>query len=377
MSNLAETAAWEAGIYCIETTDPVEGGADGISNRQAKQLASRTTYLKAQVESAQGAIGTHAAASDPHPQYAPKDSPTFTGNPKAPTPATNDNSTSLATTAHVKARIDALVNGAGPAFDTLQELAAALGNDANFAATVAAALALKAPLASPALTGNPTAPTPAQFDNDTSLATSEFVQRALGNFRGTVVLNAATALTAADAGKVISVNIGGFAITLPAGATLTPGACFLILATAACTVQRAGTDAIYTGAGSSTVTTVSLGIGDSVFLVWNGGSWVLQGGSAQLPFAGVFRALLAPNGNQQFPPGSYLQWGSVSNPAAGQSVTFPSAFIGVARVVVGTNANIGDSVNYKTAGVTLAGFTIDKTGSSAGSPSMFWIAAGY
>lgn len=47
--------------------------------------------------------------------------------------------------------------------------------------TVNAALALKAPLASPAFTGNPTAPTPAVADNDTSLATTEFVKRAIDN----------------------------------------------------------------------------------------------------------------------------------------------------------------------------------------------------
>jgi hypothetical protein len=45
MANLAETSTWESGIYQIETTDPVVGGADGISNVQAKQLGNRTKYL--------------------------------------------------------------------------------------------------------------------------------------------------------------------------------------------------------------------------------------------------------------------------------------------------------------------------------------------
>lgn len=44
----------------------------------------------------------HTSAADPHPQYAPKASPVFTGSPKAPTPAQADNSTLLATTAYVK-----------------------------------------------------------------------------------------------------------------------------------------------------------------------------------------------------------------------------------------------------------------------------------
>ena len=52
MANLAESAAWESGIYQIETTDDVLGGADGISNLQAKQLANRTLYLKGALDSA-------------------------------------------------------------------------------------------------------------------------------------------------------------------------------------------------------------------------------------------------------------------------------------------------------------------------------------
>lgn len=50
MANLPETPQWEDGIYQIEVSDPVLGGPDGISNRQGKQLASRTLYLKQQVE---------------------------------------------------------------------------------------------------------------------------------------------------------------------------------------------------------------------------------------------------------------------------------------------------------------------------------------
>lgn len=50
MANLPESASFEAGIYQLETTDPVQGGVDGISNQQAKQLANRTKWLKDQVD---------------------------------------------------------------------------------------------------------------------------------------------------------------------------------------------------------------------------------------------------------------------------------------------------------------------------------------
>lgn len=49
MANLNEQTRWEEGIYQIEESDPVVGGPDGISNKQAKQLANRTQYLKAEV----------------------------------------------------------------------------------------------------------------------------------------------------------------------------------------------------------------------------------------------------------------------------------------------------------------------------------------
>ena len=48
MANLPESASWADGIYQIETTDPVMGGVNGISNAQAKQLANRTKWLKEQ-----------------------------------------------------------------------------------------------------------------------------------------------------------------------------------------------------------------------------------------------------------------------------------------------------------------------------------------
>lgn len=88
-------------------------------------------------------MARHLAAADPHTQYAPKASPAFTGTPKAPTAAAGNNSTQLANTAFVQAAIAALVASSPAALDTLNELAAALGNDPNFTATMTNALAGK------------------------------------------------------------------------------------------------------------------------------------------------------------------------------------------------------------------------------------------
>jgi phage-related tail fiber protein len=88
-------------------------------------------------------MAKHLAAADPHTQYAPKASPTFIGTPKAPTAAAGNNSMQLANTAFVQAAIAALVASSPAALDTLNELAAALGNDPNFATTMTNALAGK------------------------------------------------------------------------------------------------------------------------------------------------------------------------------------------------------------------------------------------
>ncbi|MDT8706385.1 phage tail protein [Klebsiella pneumoniae] len=143
MANLPETPQWEDGIYQIEVSDPVLGGPDGITNRPLKQLASRTAYLKQQVEKGGSDLAEHIAAADPHTQYATKASPTFTGTPTAPTPAANDNSKKLVTTEFVARAIAALAGTAPETLDTLKELADALGNDPNFATTVLNKLAEK------------------------------------------------------------------------------------------------------------------------------------------------------------------------------------------------------------------------------------------
>ncbi|WP_227897912.1 phage tail protein [Escherichia coli] len=129
-------------------------------------------------------MAKHLAAPDPHSQYAQKESPTFTGTPKAPTPAAGNNTTQVATTAFVQAALTALINGAPATLDTLKELAAAINNDPKFSTTINNALALKAPLSSPALTGTPTAPTAAQSVNNTQIATTAFVKSAIAAMVG-------------------------------------------------------------------------------------------------------------------------------------------------------------------------------------------------
>lgn len=148
MANLLEVSQWDAGIYQLETSDPVMGGANGVDNLQAKQLANRTLWLKNQVaglgNDKQAKDATLTALSgvvvsadkmlyatgvdtfgvtpltafirtlldDPTAQVAratlgaaPLDAPTFTGVPAAPTAADGVNTTQLATTAFVQSAV--------------------------------------------------------------------------------------------------------------------------------------------------------------------------------------------------------------------------------------------------------------------------------
>jgi hypothetical protein len=77
---------------------------------------------------------------------APLASPGLTGTPTAPTAAAATNTTQIATTAFVQAATAAVIDAAPGALDTLNELAAALGDEANFASSVTTALAGKQPL---------------------------------------------------------------------------------------------------------------------------------------------------------------------------------------------------------------------------------------
>ena len=153
--------------------------------------------------------------------YAPISSPELTGIPKAPTASLGTNSVQLATTAFVVAAINALVGGTPGALDTLKELADALGDDANFAADMANALALKAPLASPNFSGMPTAPTPGAGDASTALATTAFVTGAVA--AAVYPLATSAAISAAVAPLATSAALAAAIAPLASTAALNTG----------------------------------------------------------------------------------------------------------------------------------------------------------
>ncbi|EQA0973819.1 phage tail protein [Escherichia coli] len=106
------------------------------------QLSSATNSTSETLAATPKAV---KAVMDETNKKAPLNSPALTGTPTTPTARQGTNNTQIASTAFVMAAIDALVDSSPDALNTLNELAAALGNDPNFATTMTNALAGKQP----------------------------------------------------------------------------------------------------------------------------------------------------------------------------------------------------------------------------------------
>ncbi|EPU4332675.1 phage tail protein [Escherichia coli] len=106
------------------------------------QLSSATNSTSETLAATPKAV---KAVMDETNKKAPLNSPALTGTPTTPTARQGTNNTQIASTAFVMAAIAALVDSSPDALNTLNELAAALGNDPNFATTMTKALAGKQP----------------------------------------------------------------------------------------------------------------------------------------------------------------------------------------------------------------------------------------
>ena len=142
---------------------------------------------------------------------APLASPALTGTPTAPTATAGTNTTQIATTAFVTGAVADLIASAPGALNTLDELAAALGDDANFATTVTNSLAAKAPLASPTFTGTVTLPAAGIVFSDGTQAKAGVPS--ITTF-ATAISSSAT-LAAGEQDKFVPLT-GAVTITLPA-----------------------------------------------------------------------------------------------------------------------------------------------------------------
>lgn len=303
-------------------------------------------------------LAAHIAAADPHKQYAPKASPALTGTPTAPTATAGNNSTQLANTAFVQAALVAVIGGAPATLDTLKEIATAINNDPNFSATINNALALKAPLASPAMTGTPTAPTAAQTVNNTQIATTEFVKSAIA----ALVASSPAALDTLNELAAALGNDPNFATTV--------------------TNALAGKqplDSTLTDLSGKTVNGILqyLGLGEAAKR--NVGT-----GANQIPDMSLFASSnTATAAAQKFPSGLILQCGMLNSPPNASStygMTFPMTFSRVLAVVVTLNVTgASGQPTVSATNIHNTGFDITVSpGSVYGASSdAYYIAMGY
>lgn len=206
-----------------------------------------------------------------------------------------------------------------------------------------------------------------QFDNDDSVASTAFVQRALGNKSRTIGIPASTTLTPDSAGCVFIFNGNNVAAVLPLSSTVPSGAeiSFMSSNASGCSIARQGTDKLVNG-NSNFLTSMALAVGDTAtFVCSKNEGWYLRDGSLSLAYSARFGAALVTEGFQKLPSGKIEQWGQVYSDASGTAiVAFPIAFPTAAHFVVPLEINSG--AGYATAmQITPGSFRIN-----------FWNAAG-
>jgi len=185
-----------------------------------------------------------------------------------------------------------------------------------------------APINAPALI-NPTANTPPQFDSSPALATTEFVGRALGSFRGGTGISVSRALTGDDIGKRLELA-AGVTVTMPATASVPDGAAVLISAGPVSANSRvtvvAGDQLAMSNLSVSVPYTLAPG-GDFI-AIREANVWRCHFGSEILRTSPVFAAIFGSDANQMLPSGWIFKIGHAStNGSAGSvTVTFPVAF---------------------------------------------------
>ncbi|MCP1652618.1 phage tail-collar fiber domain-containing protein [Pseudomonas nitroreducens] len=354
-------------------------------------------------------------------EVAATDSPAFTGSPTAPTPVQGNQSTQLATTAYVRnltagnmnksvaggvdvtltadevgygmltftgaltANINVIVpnvyrqwvihNRTSGAFKLTIKTAAGNGwsvTQGRQRILVCNSVDVYSPeldYVDTALMGNPTAPTSVQFGNDNSIATTAFVQRALGSFAGVNSYSTSQTLSAADIGKIASFSLTANAtVTLPSPSSFPDGATLSVFnASQSFALTLAGTIA---GPGSETKAISGQGIKQFCKM---GSQWV--------SYSGAGLSQLTEAGYQRLASGLLIQWGSI-NPAANGTatitwpLTYPNACLHAYAVPRSADTNGANSAVFGLFTVGWGSVYVGK-GTGLGTNAVDWLTIGY
>jgi len=237
--------------------------APATSTAQAATLGQVNAAVAAAVVSFNGRTGavTLQLADVTTAGGAPNASPNLTGTPTAPTPAPTTNNTTLATTAYVTNAVAALQANSVTSFNARQGVVTLTTADITGAGG--------APIASPALTGTPSAPTAVAGTNTTQLATTQFVTGAITTLQTNSVTSFNGRMGAVTLSLTDVTNAGGAPLASPAfsglpnAPTAAPGTSTSQLATtafvqAAVTASVGGVSSFNTRTGAVTLTAADI-----------------------------------------------------------------------------------------------------------------------
>ena len=233
-----------------------------------------------------------------------------------------------------------------------------------------------AQLYSPAFTGTPSAPTFAINDVSTKIATTAFVQQALGSYTS---LGVGTWLTPSYANSTILLYGSASSNRIPLASSVPLGTQIHIISSITSVIYpaNASADVFWLSNGYTALTTISIGDGGSLtFTAASGGVWIVTGESALGYNTKMFGGTASL---QRFPSGKVIQTGSASTDGAGAaSVVFPSTFDATPIIVI--SGNNASSIVYNYVSPTASGFTVHSWTSSTGAllatQAFEWIAIG-
>lgn len=192
--------------------------------------------------------------------------------------------------------------------------------------------------------------TPPRFDNTTLIATTAFVQRAMGGLAAAQVVNASRALTMDDVNTYLAVA-AGIVLSLPPVASVPSGSVIEIGLTGGAITVTSTENKILLNANGAATGSVPVRGGSHARFLCTGSYWIFLG-PASLAWDSGFSSSLITNGHQALPSGFMIQQGITGNisPGSNVTVTFPRAFPNAAMnffasVTVASNSSTPASVS--------------------------------
>lgn len=226
-----------------------------------------------------------------------------------------------------------------------------------------------------------------QFDNSNAIATTSFVQRALGNFQGvTQYTNQTATIPSSLTGQIIVCGGSGNTLTLPSSASIPLGTAFTFFDQGGgTTITAGGSDILTIGQTTANSSVVLTGNDFCTIVLQLSGVWTVASGTPMLPASGGFAHNFATNGYQKLPSGLIMQWGiHFSDGTAGAvyqnfNFAFPNACLNVSVTGMSESVPSTDIFGINSGGYNQYNFLVWGSTNADGAATMrfTWFALGY